>query len=370
MDMKSNKPILVTRSSMPPFDEYTEMIQNMWENRWLTNMGNMHEKLTTRLAEEFEADHFLLFSNGHMALELALQSLKLEGEVITTPFTFLSTTQAIVRNGLTPVFCDIDPVRFTIDPAKIESLITDKTCAIVAVHVYGIPCETDAIEAIADKYGLKVIYDAAHAFHVRYKRQNIARYGDISMFSFHATKVFHTVEGGGAVCRDSRIFERLSRLRNFGFFQGAFDGDQLGVNAKMSEFHAAMGLCNLRYINQEIQRRKNISECYDKILRKVNGLQLFPDIPELERNYAYYPVVFLNDAPKSRDKACEDLQKYNITARKYFFPLTSTFSCYKDLLHPEPTPAAEDIAGRVLCLPLYASLSEEEINRICDILLN
>ena len=212
MDMKSNKPILVTRSSMPPFDEYTEMIQNMWENRWLTNMGNMHEKLTTRLAEEFEADHFLLFSNGHMALELALQSLKLEGEVITTPFTFLSTTQAIVRNGLTPVFCDIDPVRFTIDPAKIESLITDKTCAIVAVHVYGIPCETDAIEAIADKYGLKVIYDAAHAFHVRYKGQNIARYGDISMFSFHATKVFHTVEGGGAVCRDSRIFERLSRL--------------------------------------------------------------------------------------------------------------------------------------------------------------
>lgn len=368
--MKSNKPILVTRSSLPPFEEYTEMIRSMWENRWLTNMGSLHEELTERLKEEFEAAHFLLFSNGHMALELSLQSLEMEGEVITTPFTFISTTQAIIRNGFTPVFCDIDPVRLTIDPAKIEELITEKTCAIAGVHVYGIPCDTQAIEAIAARYGLKVIYDAAHAFHSRYLGKNIAQYGDISMFSFHATKVFHTIEGGGAVCRDPALFERLSRLRNFGFFPGALDGDQLGVNAKMSEFHAAMGLCNLRYIEREIQKRKQISNYYDRVLGNVSGLQLFPDIPGLQQNYAYYPVVFLDNAPKNRDKACEDLQKYNITARKYFYPLTSAFSCFKNKLHTEDTPIAEDIARRVLCLPLYASLSEYDVRRICDIILN
>lgn len=368
--MKSNKPTLVTRSSMPPFEEYEKLIRGMWESRWLTNMGSLHEELTERLKEEFEAEHFLLFSNGHMALELAIQSLGMKGEVITTPFTFLSTTQAIIRNGLTPVFCDIDPIRLTIDPDKIEKLITEKTCAIAGVHVYGIPCDMEAIEIIAAKHGLRVIYDSAHAFGVRYLGRNIACYGDISMFSFHATKVFHTVEGGGAVCRDQAVHDRLSRLRNFGFFPGALDADQLGVNAKMSEFHAAMGLCNLHYIRQEIEKRKLISEYYDGILGKVKGLQLFPDIPGLERNYSYYPVIFHSEAPKSRDKACEDLQKNGIIARKYFYPLTSAFHCFENQMFSDHTPIAEDIASRVLCLPMYAGLPEEETCRICDILLN
>jgi len=367
---KNNETILVTQSSMPPIEEYVEAIQSIWKSKWLTNMGKLHEELTARLQKEFEAEHFLLFSNGHMALELALQSLGLQGEVITTPFTFLSTTLAIIRNGLTPVFCDIDPVRLTIDPDKIEALITEKTCAIVGVHIYGIPCETRAIEAVAAKHGLRVIYDAAHAFHVRYLGQNIANYGDISMFSFHATKVYHTIEGGGVVCRDFKVYDRLSRLRNFGFFLGAEDGDQFGVNAKMSEFHAAMGLCNLQHIQQEIHRRKKVSMHYDMRLGKVNGLQLFPNINGLERNYAYYPVIFHDTAPKNRDEAYDSLQKYGITARKYFYPLTSRFSCFKDILQPEKTPVAQDISDRILCLPLYAALPIEAVNRICDILLN
>lgn len=367
--MENKKTILVTRSSMPSFEEYTGMIRKMWDTHWLTNMGEFHEKLTEQLRREFEAEHFLLFSNGHMALELALQALELKGEVITTPFTFLSTTQAIFRNGLTPVFCDIDPVRFTIDPDKIESLITENTCAIVGVHVYGIPCETQAIEEIAEKHGLKVIYDAAHAFRVKYRGKNIAGYGDISMYSFHATKVYHTIEGGGIVCKDSQIYSRLSRLRNFGLFPGGMDGDQFGANAKMSEFHAAMGLCNLRHMEEEIQKRKEISEYYDMRLEKVNGLRLFPNIKEMERNYAYYPVVFLDEAPKSRDEACDLLQKHGITARKYFYPLTSEFGCFKDTLEPADTPIAENIAKRVLCLPLYASLALEDAERICNILL-
>lgn len=365
-----SKPVYVTRSSMPSFEEYADMIHAMWNSRWLTNMGYLHEELTERLKKEFEAEHFLLFSNGHMALELALQSLEMKGEVITTPFTFISTTQAIIRNGLTPVFCDIDPVRLTIDPEKIEDLITEKTCAIVGVHVYGIPCETRIIDSIAAKHGLKVIYDAAHAFRVRYMGKNIANYGDVSMFSFHATKVYHTIEGGGVVCHDPKQYSRLSRLRNFGFFYGGLDGDQLGVNAKMSEFHAAMGLCNLRHIEQEIQKRKEVSEHYDQLLGKAKGLQLFPAIEGLERNYAYYPVIFLDNAPKSRDKACEDLEKEGIIARKYFYPLTSAFSCFKGRSDQGNTPVAEDIANRVLCLPLYAGLSAEDVEWICHIILN
>lgn len=370
MDMNNkNNPIMVTRSSMPPFEEYVEMIQDMWENRWLTNMGIRHEELSKQLKEEFEARYFLLFSNGHMALELALQSMEMKGEVITTPFTFISTTQAIVRNGLTPVFCDIDPVRLTIDPDKIEDLITENTCAIVGVHVYGIPCDTLRIEEIAKKYKLKVIYDAAHAFHVRYLGRNIAGYGDVSMYSFHATKVFHTIEGGGVVCQDPEQYERLSRLRNFGIFYGGLEGDQLGVNAKMSEFHAAMGLCNLRYLQSEIEQRKKISEYYDMRFKNTKGFQIFPDISGLERNYAYYPLLFPEDAPKKRDEACDILKNQGVIARKYFYPLTSEFHCFKNISKPGYTPVAKDVAERVLCLPLYSTLALEDAEIICNLLL-
>ena len=336
--------LLVTRSSMPPFEEYIEEIRKLWDSRWLTNVGCMHEELTGKLQKYLSANNFLLFSNGHMALELGIQALGLKGEVITTPFTFISTTQAIVRNGLTPVFCDIDSVRYTIDPGKIEPLINENTSAIIAVHVYGIPCDTLAIEKIADKHGLKVIYDAAHAFGVSYNENPIAQYGDVSMFSFHATKVFNTVEGGGLAFHDKSLFEKLWHLRDFGICPGGLEVDQIGVNAKLSEFHAAMGLCNLRYIDENIQKRKAITEYYDSRLRDVEGLQLLPAIDNLIRNYSYYPVLFLDGFGKSRDDVCDNLQKNDITARKYFFPLTSDFTCYTDMLYPKETPIAKNIA--------------------------
>ena len=364
-------PILVTRSSMPAFDEYAEAIRGIWDSRWLTNRGSIHEELTDKLREFLCAKQFLLFSNGHMALELGIQVLGLKGEVITTPFTFASTTQAIVRNGLTPVFCDIDPVRYTIDPSKIEQLVTENTSAIVAVHVYGIPCDTEEIEKIAAKHNLKVVYDAAHSFGSTYKGQNIAQYGDISIFSFHATKLFHTIEGGGAAFKDNNIYEKLCHLRDFGLCPGGLDADMVGANAKLSEFHSAMGLCNLRYVDDWIKKRKKATRHYDLRLGELVGLQLFPDIDRLERNYAYYPVVIHDELGKSRDEVCEILQRHGITARKYFYPLTSDFSCYKNelYLNPNETPIAENIANRVLCLPLYSEITEEVVGAVCDALM-
>ena len=282
--------IPVTRSSMPPLDEYIKAISGLWDSRWLTNAGTLHEQLTVQLKERLNVEQFVLFCNGHMALELGIQALKLTGEIITTPFTFASTTQAVIRNGLTPVFCDIDPVRYTIDPAKIEALITPKTTAILGVHVYGIPCDTVAIAEIAQRHSLKVIYDAAHAFDVCYMGRAIAEYGDYNMFSFHATKVFHTIEGGGAAFSSMDLWDRLIQLRDFGLCRG--DARCVGTNAKLSEFHAAMGLCNLKYVDEEIQRRKRATERYDERLTGVSGLQLFPKIAGLKRNYAYYPVIF------------------------------------------------------------------------------
>ena len=362
--------IAVTRSSMPPFEEYSDLIRGLWKSRWLTNTGALHEDLTAKLKSYLCADNFLLFSNGHMALELGIQALELDGQVITTPFTFLSTTQAIVRNGLTPVFCDIDPTRLTIDADKIEKLITEKTSAIVAVHVYGIPCDTDAIESIAKKHGLKVIYDAAHCFGEQWQGQSIAQYGDLSMFSFHATKVFHTIEGGGAAFTDSSLRDKLCHLRDFGLCPGGLEADEIGSNAKLSEFHAAMGLCNLQHINEEIGKRKAASEAYDERLKEVKGLRLFPDLDGLKRNYAYYPVIFGDEFKTSRDEATDILQKHGVTARKYFSPLTSAFSCYKDVPAINETPIAEDISSRVLCLPLYADMTDDNICTVCDVLLN
>jgi len=354
---------------MPPMDEYIEMISKLWDNRWLTNSGCMHEELTDRLQDHLSADNFLLFSNGHMALELGIQALNLNGEVITTPFTFISTTQAIVRNGLTPIFCDIDPVKYTIDPDKIEPLINENTSAIVAVHVYGIPCDTDAIEKLAEKYKLKVIYDAAHTFGVSYINKPIAQYGDISMFSFHATKVFHTAEGGGLAFKDNTLLEKLSHLRDFGICPGGLDVDEIGVNSKLSELHAAMGLCNLMYINENIEKRKAVTDYYNSRLNEVKGLQFFPAVNGLIRNYAYYPVVFKDDFGKSRDEVCDTLQKHEITARKYFYPLTSDFSCYKNILQPDETPVAKNIASRILCLPMFADMTKEQVNVVCDTIL-
>lgn len=361
--------IAVTRSSMPTYEEYCEEIKEMWDSRWLTNMGTKHQEFQTRLKEFLGVEAIDLFTNGHMALELSLQALHLEGEVITTPFTFASTTHAIVRNGLEPVFCDISPVDFTMDVSKIESLITEKTCAILPVHVYGNICEVEEIERIAQKHHLKVIYDAAHAFGVTYKGKGIGTFGDVSCFSFHATKVFHSIEGGAAAFRDEEFGLDLYRLKNFGI-RGPEVVDGIGANAKMNEFCAAMGLCNLRYIDGEIGRRRQVVERYRSHLEGVEGLQLNPLQKDVVTNYAYFPVVFDETAfGANRDEVFETLEENGIGARKYFYPLTNTFDCFHGKYDVAKTPVAERISKRVLTLPLYADLEPEDVDRICEIIL-
>lgn len=364
--------ILVTRSSMPAIDEFNEEIKDIWETHWLTNMGAKHQKLQEELVDYLGVKKIDLFTNGHMALELSLQALNLpkNSEVITTPFTFASTTHAIVRNGLTPVFCDVNPIDFTIDVTKIEDLITDNTSAIMPVHVYGNVCNVEEIQRIADKYGLKVIYDAAHTFGVKYKGQGIGVFGDVSCFSFHATKVFNTIEGGAACYKDEDFGLDLYRLKNFGI-RGPEKVDAVGANAKMNEFCAAMGLCNLRHVDEEIAKRKLVVERYMKHLSNIEGIQLSPVQENVEPNYAYFPVVFNEKIfGVSRNEVFEALAKENIGARKYFYPLTNTFDCFHGKYDPSLTPIALHISKRVLTLPLYADLSLDDVDRICKIILS
>ena len=366
------KKILVTRSSMPPLEEYIEQIKGMWDTHWLTNMGPKHEQLREKLKDYLGVQEIDLFTNGHMALELTLQALNLPkgSEVITTPFTFASTTHAIVRNGLTPVFCDINPYDFTIDAQKIESLITDKTSAIMPVHVYGNVCDINQIQKIADKYGLKVIYDAAHAFGVKYKGQGIGSYGDVSCFSFHATKVFNTIEGGAACFISEEFGLELYRLKNFGI-RGPEKVDGVGANAKMNEFCAAMGFCNLRHIEGEIEKRQCIVMRYRDHLGNVEGIQLSPIQEDVQPNYAYFPVVFHEkEFGASRNEVFAALAEQGIGARKYFYPLTNTFECFREQFDVDLTPVALHISKRVLTLPLYADLELDEVDRICEIILN
>lgn len=285
--------ILVTRSSMPSVEEYIDEIRSIWESHWLTNMGPEHKSLQAELKQYMGVQNVELLTNGHMALELSLQAMNLQGEVITTPFTFASTTHAIVRNGLEPVFCDIDPVTYTIDVTKLERLITDRTCAIVPVHVYGNVCNIEEIERLAHKYDLKVLYDAAHTFGETYKGQGIGRFGDVSCFSFHATKVFNTIEGGAVCYKDLELGRKLYELKNFGI-HGPEEVDAVGANAKMNEFCAAMGMCNLRHIDEEIEKRKKVVERYRDRLENTEGLQLNVVQSEVESNYAYFPVVFIH----------------------------------------------------------------------------
>ena len=364
--------ILVTRSSLPPFEEYVNEIKSIWETHWLTNMGPMHQGLQSQLRDFLKVDNVDLLTNGHMALELSMQALNLSGEVITTPFTFASTTHAIVRNGLTPVFCDINPVDFTIDVEKLESLITDKTTAIAPVHVYGNICDVEAIESIARKYDLKVIYDAAHAFGVEYKGRGIASYGDVSCFSFHATKVFNTIEGG-AVCFSENLKDfglDLYRLKNFGI-RGPECVDAVGANAKMNEFCAAMGVCNLRHVGEEIQKRRKVVETYLNCLDGVKGLQLSPVQDGVKQNYSYFPMVIDEKIfGATRNEVMGALAAQGIGARKYFYPLTNTFDCYHGQYDVYATPVALHISKRVLTLPLYADLSIEDAEHIAKIVLS
>ena len=363
--------ILVTQSSMPPMDEYVDEIRNIWETHWLTNMGEKHQQLQSALINYLGVEQLDLFTNGHMALELSLQAMNLprNSEVITTPFTFASTTHAIVRNGLQPVFCDINPIDFTIDVTKIEELITDRTSAIMPVHVYGNVCNVEEIQRIADKYGLKVIYDAAHTFGVTYKNKGIASFGDVSCFSFHATKVFNTIEGGAACFKDKDFGLDLYRLKNFGI-RGPETVDGVGANAKMNEFCAAMGLCNLRHVDEEIAKRKAVVERYVECLSGTDGIQLNPVQADVKPNYAYFPAVFDEKVfGASRNEVFDALAEEGIGARKYFYPLTNSFDCFHGKYDVNQTPVALHISKRVLTLPLYADLALEDVDRICDIIL-
>ena len=361
--------ILVTRSSMPSMEEYIEEIRSIWDSHWLTNMGEKHKALQAELQKYMGVPAVELLTNGHMALELSLQAMNLQGEVITTPFTFASTTHAIVRNGLEPVFCDIDPETYTMDVTQIERLITDRTCAILPVHVYGNVCNIEEIERIAHKYGLKVLYDAAHTFGETYKGQGIGNFGDASCFSFHATKVFNTIEGGAVCYRDPDMGRRLYELKNFGI-HGPEEVDAVGANAKMNEFCAAMGLCNLRHVDEEIAKRRAVVERYREHLEDVDGLRLNVQQPEVRSNYAYFPVVFdENLFGASRNEVMDALAQNGIGARKYFYPLTNTFECFHGKYDVDATPVALHVAKRVLTLPLYADLSMEDVDRICKIVL-
>lgn len=361
--------IYVTRSSMPEKEEYFHEIEELWNSHFLTNMGKKHQKLEKELREYLGVEYIELMCNGHMALELALQALDLKGEVITTPFTFVSTTHAIVRNGLKPVFCDINSTDYTIDADKIEALITDQTSAILPVHVYGHICDIEKIEKIAQKYHLKVIYDAAHAFGVTYKGKGIGNYGDVSMFSFHATKVFNTIEGG-AVCFHEKLFgEELYRLKNFGIrSEEVIDG--IGANAKMNEFQAAMGLCNLRHIDGEIAKRKRVVEYYQSRLTGIPGIKLPATQENVKDNYAYFPVLFHEEeCGCTRDDVYHKLQENNIFARKYFYPLTNACQCYEGIFDAGSTPVAQYVSDRILTLPLFAELSFDMVDKICDIII-
>lgn len=362
--------IQVTKSSMPPMEEYIEEIKDLWESHWLTNMGAKHKQLQDKLMSYMGVENIELLTNGHMALELSMQAMNLHGEVITTPFTFASTTHAIVRNGLEPIFCDITPDDFTIDTSKLEELITDRTSAIVPVHVYGNVCNIEEIERIAAKYDLKVIYDAAHTFGVKYKGKGIGAFGDASCFSFHATKVFNTIEGGAVCFKDEEFGLNLYRLKNFGI-RGPEVVDGIGANAKMNEFCAAMGLCNLRHVDEEIAKRKKVVECYRNRLEGIEGLQLNPVQKDVVSNYAYFPVVFDEKVfGASRNEVFDKLAMNNVAARKYFYPLTNTFDCFHGKYDVTRTPVALHISKRVLTLPLYADLSLDTVERICDVIVS
>lgn len=361
--------IFVTQSTMPSYEEYIEAIKPLWDSHWLTNMGKYHQELEHGLSEYLDVEAVSLMVNGHMALELSIQAMNFpEGaEVITTPFTFISTTHAIVRNHLQPVFCDIKETDGTIDETKIEDLITEKTVAIIPVHVYGNVCNVEAIEKIAYKYGLKVIYDAAHAFGETYKDKGIGQFGDASVFSFHATKVFNTIEGGAVTFANRELYDKLYNLKNFGI-RGEELVVSVGANAKMNEFAAIMGLCNLKHIDEVLEARKYCYEYYNDKIDRINGIHILEGTREASKNYAYLPIVVEDEYKWTRDEIYENLRAENIFARKYFYPLTSDQVCFKNKYKKVDLKIARDLAKRILVLPLYADISFEVIDKIISVI--
>ena len=362
-----NKTINVTKAVLPPYEEYIEAIKPLWDSHWLTNMGTYHKELEKELQAYLDVPELSLMVNGHLSLEMAIQSFGFpEGaEVITTPFTFISTTHAIVRNRLVPVFCDVKESDGTIDESKIEELITEKTVAIVPVHVYGHICNIEAIEEIAYKYGLKVIYDACHAFGIKYKGKGIGSYGDASVFSFHATKVYNTIEGGAVCCHDHKIYEKLYNLKNFGI-RGEELVSDVGANAKMNEFCAIMGLCNLKHIDETFSNREKIYAHYTESLKSIDGLKMFEcNNYDATNNHAYLPVLI---ADGKRNAVYDALNQEDIHARKYFYPLTSDQACFKNKYRKCQLETARRLADSVLTLPLSAELPLKDVDRITKII--
>ena len=362
--------INVTRSTLPDIEEYIEEIRSIWDSHWLTNMGDKHNLFQKKLCDYLNVDNLELLVNGHMAIELTIQAMGLKGEIITTPFTFASTTHAIVRNNITPVFCDIEDDYYTIDVSKIENLITDKTSAILPVHVYGNICNIEEIEKIARKHNLKVIYDAAHTFGETYKGNGIGGYGDASCFSFHATKVFNSIEGGAVSYNDKELGTKLYELKNFGI-KGPEEVNGVGANAKMNEFCAAMGLCNLRHIDEEIEKRKTIFDRYINNLIDIDGLITKKDQIDVKSNYSYFPILINEDVfGCDRNHVAQELKSNGIYARKYFYPLTCDFKAYEGVFDNCDVPVARKVSERVLTLPIYSGLLLSDVDRICDIIRN
>ena len=365
---EQEKEILVTRSALPPYAEFIEAIKPIWDSAWLTNMGEFHQQLEQELKTFLDVEQLTLFTNGHLGLEMVLQAMELTGEVITTPFSFASTTHAITRGGLTPVFCDIDPVTCCMDAEKIEALITQRTSAILPVHVYGHICDVEKIERIAKKHNLKVIYDAAHTFGETLNGVGIGRFGDAAMFSFHATKVFHTIEGGAVSYQGEWLKERLDCLKNFGIINKE-QVVAVGGNAKMNEFQAIMGLCNLKHLSTELEKREQVVNRYCERLAGVKGLRLPEQQAGVKSNYAYFPVLFEDDFALNRNEMYDWLAGRNIHARKYFYPLIPDFDCYLGQFGQADIPVARYVAERVLTLPCYGSLTQADVDRICDAIL-
>lgn len=367
-----NKDIItVTSPLLPNLDEFTDSLKEIWESKWITNNGQFHQKLEAALAEYLKVPYVSLFTNGTLPLLTALQALRITGEVITTPYSFVATTHALWWNGIKPVFVDIDSSTGNIDPKKIEAAITPRTTAILPVHVYGKPCDTKAIQAIADKYGLKVIYDAAHAFGVEVNGGSLLNAGDMSTLSFHATKVFNTIEGGAMVMHDEKTKQRIDYLKNFGF-ANEVEVVGPGINSKMDEIRSAYGLLNLKQVDAAIAARRKVAVAYREALRNVDGISFWDDMLGVRHNYSYFPIFV--DAEKygmTRDELYMKMKNQGVWGRRYFYPLISEFSTYRGLesSRPENLPNAHMMADTVICLPMHHALREEEINRIIDCII-
>lgn len=367
--MKVNDLITVTSPLLPDLEEFHGLLQDIWRRKWLTNNGYYHQQLEGALGEYLGVPHLSLFTNGTLPLITALQAMRITGEVITTPYSFVATTHSLWWNGITPVFVDVEEGSGNLDPEKIEAAITPKTSAIMPVHVYGTPCNTRAIQAIADKYGLKVIYDAAHAFGVKVQGTSILTEGDMSTLSFHATKVFNTVEGGALICRDEATKKRIDYLKNFGF-AGETSVVAPGINSKMDEIRSAYGLLNLRQVDRAIARRKAITERYRQGFGAVQGIRMLQDVVGVEHNYSYFPIFVEEEVfGSTRDELYEKLRSHNILGRRYFYPLISEFETYRYLesARRENLPVAHRLASQVICLPIYDGLGDEEVDRVIEV---